>query len=105
MFLHEADGQDDDDDEDENKYSFLAKDLQMGAGNTDFSDPAALLRRQREILARIESHKNEAINRFDPLKILKHKISAQVQGVADQEDVDENTREGSQEEEKKEETK
>ena len=45
MFLHEADGQDDDDDEDENKYSFLAKDLQMGAGNTDFSDPAALLRR------------------------------------------------------------
>ena len=37
----------------ESRYAFLASDDQLNADDTDFSDPAALLARQRKILAQI----------------------------------------------------
>jgi len=38
----------------------------------DFSDPAALMRRQRKILERIQKH--QAKTNFDPLRILRSKV-------------------------------
>ena len=35
----------------DSRYAFLASDDQFNADDTDFSDPAALLARQRKILA------------------------------------------------------
>lgn len=71
MFLDEADSSLTDDST-ESKYAFLASDTNMGAAGTDFSNPTALLRRQREILSKIETHKAKDTAKFDPLKILKH---------------------------------
>jgi hypothetical protein len=50
-----------------NKFEFLANDLTVD--NTDFSDPASLLRRQRKLLERINIHMNQT--KFDPLRILR----------------------------------
>ena len=45
----------------------------MNAELVDFSDPAALLRRQRKILEKIQKHSSEG-RHFDPLRILRQPV-------------------------------
>lgn len=61
----------------------------MGAGLTDFSNPASLLRRQRDILARIEKHKTQSNKKFDPVKILKTQINKPMVAINQRTDNDE----------------
>lgn len=51
-------GMTDDEEEEEegNKFSFLADGAEFAAGDIDFSDPTALLRRQKAILEAIHKH-------------------------------------------------
>ena len=55
-------------DDGSNKYSFLAEGLEFSALDIDFSDPTALLKRQKTILEAIHKHQNS--EKFDPLRIL-----------------------------------
>jgi len=55
----------------ENKYSFLANE-EFSAEGIDFSDPAALLKRQKAILEAIHKHQNS--EQFEPLRILSKKV-------------------------------
>ena len=77
MFLENF-GQDEDGEQ--ARHAFLASGDQLNAEDMDFSDPSALLRRQRLLLQHIEEHKaNQRVN-FDPLKLLrKTSSSAEVQ--------------------------
>lgn len=54
MSLIDADGAGGAEGDSYSRYAFLASDDQLNADDTDFSDPAALLNRQRKILAQIE---------------------------------------------------
>jgi hypothetical protein len=46
-------------------YEFLnSKEIDA---ETDFSDPASLLRRQKKLLKQVEEHKNKENDGFDPL--------------------------------------
>ena len=66
-------------DDNQEKYAFLASDESLDADSTDFSDPAAILRRQRLILEQITTHEANKNANFDPLKLLR-KSSATVGG-------------------------
>ena len=55
----------------ENKYSFLANE-EFSAEGIDFSDPAALLKRQKAILEAIHKHQNS--EQFEPLRILNKRV-------------------------------
>lgn len=70
MFFDSSASQQDDSD-DQSKYAFLASDESLNADGIDFSDPVALLRRQRMILEQIEEHKVSQKSNFDPLKLLR----------------------------------
>jgi len=59
----------------ENKYSFLANE-EFSAEGIDFSDPAALLKRQKAILEAIHKHQNS--EQFEPLRILNQSIGTWV---------------------------
>jgi hypothetical protein len=59
----------------ENKYSFLAE-SEFGAEGIDFSDPGALLKRQKAILEAIHKHQNS--ESFDPLGVLTRGIKTWV---------------------------
>jgi hypothetical protein len=59
----------------ENKYSFLAGE-EFSAEGIDFSDPGALLKRQKAILEAIHKHQNS--ESFEPLKILTRGIGTWV---------------------------
>jgi hypothetical protein len=59
----------------ENKYSFLASE-EFSADGIDFSDPGALLKRQKAILEAIHKHQNS--EEFEPLKILNRGIKTWV---------------------------
>ena len=56
----------------ENKYSFLAE-SEFSAEGIDFSDPGALLKRQKAILEAIHKHQNN--EKFDPLRVLTRGIN------------------------------
>ena len=55
----------------DDKYAFLASDDQFNADGVDFSDPAALLRRQRLMQEAIQKHQANSTANFDPLKLLR----------------------------------
>ncbi|CDW87012.1 UNKNOWN [Stylonychia lemnae] len=61
---------------DKNKYHFLADSQQFSAVDIDFSDPAALLRRQKGILEAINKHMNTET--FEPLKLLSRGINTYI---------------------------
>ena len=54
-----------------NKYHYLAGD-KFSADDIDFSDPTALLMRQKAILETIKKHQSK--ENFDPLRILNKGI-------------------------------
>lgn len=58
-------------DQEDSKFEFLASDDQFNAIETDFNDPASLRRRQKMILEAISAHKEQKLQNFEPLKILK----------------------------------
>ncbi|TNV78763.1 hypothetical protein FGO68_gene3958 [Halteria grandinella] len=65
--------QDDDEVEQEgNKFQFLAESEEFSAKDIDFTDPTALLKRQKAILEAIHKHQNT--EQFDPLRVLQHGI-------------------------------
>lgn len=80
MFFDNSASQQDDSDG-QQKYAHLASDESLNADGIDFSDPVALLRRQRMILEQIEEHKVSQTGNFDPLKLLR-KTSNQVEDDA-----------------------
>jgi hypothetical protein len=47
---------DEDEDQGMNKFEFLAQMDELGLDDSVFSDPAALMRRQRLIMEKIEAH-------------------------------------------------
>ena len=57
-----------DEEEKESDFSFLAENTDL-TDDTDFSDPASLIRRQKKIIENIEKHRNKST--FDPLKIIR----------------------------------
>ena len=59
------------DSQNDNKYSFLADNQEIMNDIVDFTDPAALMRRQQRILESIEKQANRS--NFDPLRILRKK--------------------------------
>lgn len=58
-----------DEEEKETDFSFLADNESLLTEDTDFSDPASLIRRQKKIIENIEKHRNKST--FDPLKTLR----------------------------------
>ena len=77
------------DDDCESGFAYLASSESLNADETDFSDPAALLRRQRMILEKIEEHKASISNvNFDPLKLLKRTSQSQAEEEAEENKVD-----------------
>lgn len=79
MSLLDPDSVNGGEDAEESKFAFLASDDQLNADGTDFSDPAALLRRQRKILEQIEQHQAKQNANFDPLKLLRRTSSSQTE--------------------------
>ena len=69
--------------DDQERYAFLAQNEDLDAAQVDFSDQAALLRRQRMILEQITTHKANQKSNFDPLKLLRK--SSATQDVAEEE--------------------
>ena len=63
-------GGEDDEEEEKREYDFLAMNSELSPENYDFSDPAALLRRQRELLKEIEDQKakEESVDVFALLR-------------------------------------
>jgi len=57
-FIYGLLDQDDGAEEEGNKYDFLSQTDELGGDSVDFQDPAALLRRQKKILEKIEKHQN-----------------------------------------------
>ena len=57
--------------DEESKFGFLAESEELDAAQTDFTDQASLLRRQKLLLDQIESHQAKKFSGFDPLKVLK----------------------------------
>ena len=56
--------------ENQNKYYYLANKEEFSAEQFDFDDPAALLKRQKAILAAISKHKDSQES-FDPFRLLR----------------------------------
>ena len=54
-----------------NNYAYLLNDPEFAADSTDFSDPAALVRRQKRILEKIQKHKDQNVANFDPMRLLR----------------------------------
>ncbi|CAI2365300.1 unnamed protein product [Moneuplotes crassus] len=61
---------DEEEDSSENKFAFLSEQGQIGTDNIDFSDKGALLKRQREILKRIDEHRKTKEATFSPFSTI-----------------------------------
>lgn len=67
IFKHEFE---DEEETDDNKYAFLSEKAQVDTNDIDFSDKGALLKRQKEILKKIDDHKKSKEAAFSPFSIL-----------------------------------
>lgn len=67
VFKHEFDEEVKSDD---NKYAFMSDMKQFDNSSVDFSDKGSLLKRQKEILSKIEEHAKEKESNFSPFSTL-----------------------------------
>ncbi|CAI2369261.1 unnamed protein product [Moneuplotes crassus] len=67
VFKHEFE---DEEETDDNKFAFLSEEARVGADYIDYNDKGALLKRQREILKKIDDHKKSKEAAFAPFSVL-----------------------------------
>ncbi|CAI2369225.1 unnamed protein product [Moneuplotes crassus] len=67
IFKHEFE---DEEESDDNKFAFLSEEARVGADYIDYNDKGALLKRQREILKKIDDHKKSKEASFAPFSVL-----------------------------------